>query len=108
MERDKKMGILGEISIGGHVYKIVVQELKHEDPKKTLYGRHSVDDNIIYISDSIVTSRKEETLIHEVLHAIFYNTGLDHNEHQIEAISNGLFQLGIGEYLWDLTASQNK
>jgi hypothetical protein len=49
----------------------------------------------------------EETLIHEVLHAIFYNTGLEHDEKQIEAISNGLFQLGIGDYLWKKSEKQS-
>jgi len=34
------------------------------------------------------------------LHAIHYNTGLEHDERTIEAISNGLFQLGVGDYLW--------
>ena len=57
-------------------------------------------DNIILINEGIEKTRKLETLIHEILHAICYNTGLEHDERQIEALSNGLFQLGIGEYLW--------
>ena len=89
-----------KINIGGHEYEILVTELKHENPRKELYGRHEVKENIIYINDEIAASRMQETLIHEVLHAIFYNTGLEHDERKIEAISNGLFQLGIGDYLW--------
>jgi len=89
-----------ELNIGGHLYKIVELPLEHEDNDKELYGRHLVKDNIILINESIEKSRKLETLIHEILHAICYNTGLEHDERQIEALSNGLFQLGIGEYLW--------
>ena len=89
-----------ELNIGGHDYKIIELPLKHEDGSKELYGRHLVKENVILINKDIAESRKKETLIHEVLHAIFYNTGLEHDERQIEAISNGLFQLGVGDYLW--------
>ena len=86
--------------IGEHPYEILTSKLEHEDRNKELYGRHLVKENVILINEDIAPSRIKETLIHEVLHAIFYNTGLEHNERQIEAISNGLFQLGVGEYLW--------
>tara|TARA_R100000458_G_C8021962_1_gene81296 strand:- start:59 stop:358 length:300 start_codon:yes stop_codon:yes gene_type:complete len=92
----KKMSL----NLGGHQYKILVQELEAIEASKVLYGQHLVEHNIILINENIDQSRKEETLIHEVLHAIHYNTGLEHSERTIEAISNGLFQLGIGEYLW--------
>ena len=32
-------------------------ELKHENPRKELYGRHEVKDNIIYINDEIAASK---------------------------------------------------
>jgi|TARA_R110002050_G_scaffold81421_3_gene174083 Zn-dependent peptidase ImmA (M78 family) len=102
MGKNKSM----KLDIGGHVYKIVVLPLEHEDSDKELYGRHLVKENIILINEGIEQSRKLETLIHEVLHAICYNTGLEHNERQIEALSNGLFQLGIGEYLWKTSKKQ--
>lgn len=99
--------MIRKLKIGGHPYEILVSDLKHEDPTKELYGRHEVRENIIYINDTIAPSRMEETLIHEVLHAIFYNTGLEHDEKQIEAISNGLYQLGIGDYLWKKSEKQS-
>jgi hypothetical protein len=89
-----------KLNIGGHPYEILTSKLEHEDRNKELYGRHLVKENVILINEDIAPSRIEETLIHEVLHAIFYNTGLEHNERQIEAISNGLYQLGVGDYLW--------
>ena len=96
-----------KLNIGVHLYKIAELPLKHEDDTKELYGRHLVKENIILINSDIETSRKYETLIHEVLHAIHYNTGLDHDERQIDAISNGLFQLGVGEYLWKTSKKQS-
>ena len=89
-----------ELNIGGHNYNIMVTPLEHEDSSKELYGRHLVKNNIILINEEIEDSRQKETLMHEVLHAVYYNTGLEHNEREIEAISNGLFQLGVADFLW--------
>ena len=94
MKKDMKL------NIGGHTYTILECELNHEESDKELYGRHLVKDNLILINESIQESRQYETLMHEILHAIFYNYGLDHDESRIDAISNGLFQLGMGDYLW--------
>tara|TARA_R110000868_G_scaffold65399_9_gene195723 strand:+ start:1873 stop:2193 length:321 start_codon:yes stop_codon:yes gene_type:complete len=88
------------IVIGGHEYKVIFTDLQHEDSTKELYGRHEVKDNIIYINKNIHESRQKETLIHEILHALHFNFGLQHNESYIDALSNGLFQLGLGDYLW--------
>lgn len=96
-----------EINIGGHDYKIIELPLQHEDESKELYGRHMVKENIILINEDIHKSRKEETLIHEILHAIFFNYGLNHDERVIDAISNGLFQLGVGEFLWKTSKKQS-
>jgi Zn-dependent peptidase ImmA (M78 family) len=89
-----------QIDIGGHIYTVVPTELTHEDSTRELYGRHEVKENVIYINKNIHESRQQETLIHEILHAIYFNCGLKHDEQYIDAISNGLFQLGIGEYIW--------
>ena len=89
-----------ELNIGGHDYKIIELPLKHDDDDKELYGRHMVKENIIMINEDIHDSRKKETLLHEILHAVFYNYGLQHKEGLIDAISNGMFQLGVGGYLW--------
>tara|TARA_B100000029_G_scaffold206875_1_gene204627 strand:+ start:522 stop:830 length:309 start_codon:yes stop_codon:yes gene_type:complete len=94
--KNKSMGM----NIGGHNYIIILEELCAGEQDKVLYGRHLVEDNIILINSKIEKSRQQETLIHEILHSIHYNCGLEHDERTIEAISNGLFQLGIGDYLW--------
>jgi len=97
------MGVLMkkmQLNVGGHNYTIMITPLEHEDDDKELYGRHLVKNNIILINEEIDDSRQKETLVHEVLHAICYNTGLEHSERMIEALSNGLFQLGVADYLW--------
>lgn len=97
---DKKKKKEMKLNIGGHHYNVLVLPLEHEDQSKELYGRHLVKENLILINEDIHESRKKETLMHEILHALFYNYGLNHDEGQIDAISNGLFQLGVADYLW--------
>ena len=92
--------MIRKINIGGHEYEILVTELKHENPRKELYGRHLVRNSEILINSKINKERQVETLIHEVIHAILVNAGHEHDEGIIDALSNGLFQLGVGGYLW--------
>ena len=84
--------------IGGHNYSIVIQPLVHKERGKVLYGRHSVRDNTILINEEVAHSRQVETL-----NAIYFNCGLEHDETVIDALSNGLYQLGVGDYLWKQT-----
>lgn len=91
---------VGKIEIGGHSYEVIELELVHEQDNKELYGRHEVKTNTILLNNTIHPDRKKETFIHEVLHAILLNGGHEHPEHIIDCISNGLFQLGVGEHLW--------
>ena len=92
---------LGKLEIGGHIYEVSEENLVSPDASRELYGRHEVKENVIYINKDIHESRQQETLIHEIIHAIYFNCGLKHDEQYIDAISNGLFQLGIGEYIWE-------
>tara|TARA_R100000234_G_scaffold33593_1_gene19747 strand:- start:344 stop:637 length:294 start_codon:yes stop_codon:yes gene_type:complete len=89
-----------KLNIGGHNYNIECLDLQHEDSSKELYGRHLVRNSEILINNKINKERQEETLIHEIIHAILVNAGHEHDEGIIDALSNGLFQLGVGDYLW--------
>ena len=89
-----------KLNIGGHHYTVLCEDLRHEDDSKELYGRHLVRHSEILINSQIDETRQQETLIHEILHAILINAGHEHNEGMIDAISNGLHQLGVGDYLW--------
>jgi len=91
---------IGYLDIGGHNYEITEEELVSPKADRELYGRHEVITSKIRINKNISISRKKETLIHEVLHAVLMNGGHEHPEDIIDCISNGFFQLGVGDYLW--------
>lgn len=91
---------IGNIVLGGHKYQVLSKELISEDPSKDLYGRHEITQNLILINEVLNSDRAKETLIHEILHGILVNAGQEHPENIIDALSNGLFQLGVGDMLW--------
>jgi len=88
------------LNIGGHKYAInEVKALEHEG--KSLLGLHDARVCAIDLDEGLTHTRKMETLLHEVIHVILTNSGGNHDEGQIDAIANGLLQLGVGKYLWD-------
>ena len=97
------MGIKGEkmeLMIGGHKYAVVEMKNQTQDGKDLL-GLHDAKTCTISLDGDMAETRKHETLLHEVLHVILTNAGFqNHEEHLIDAMSNGLLQVGVGEFIW--------
>tara|TARA_R110000823_G_scaffold281739_4_gene399981 strand:- start:5433 stop:5720 length:288 start_codon:yes stop_codon:yes gene_type:complete len=89
-----------KFNIGGHTYKVNETTLEPTEDGKSLLGMHDVKTNTILVDKDMTHSRKVETFMHEIIHVIFSNTGCEHNEKSIDALSNGLLQLGVADYLW--------
>ncbi len=91
------------MKICGHDYKIdFVPNYRGRDGK--LYSGEIVySDRYIGIDSTMKKSVIEETLLHEIIHGIMWhsNKKTDHNEQAIQAIANGLYQLGVGKFLWE-------
>jgi len=89
------------MKICGHNYKIVfVPHFKGADGTEYC-GEIRYVERFIGIDSAMKKDVIEESLIHEILHGIIYhsNQRTNHNEQAIQAISNGLYQLGVGKYL---------
>jgi|TARA_R100000008_G_C3561121_1_gene156234 hypothetical protein len=96
-----KQGVMmSKFEIGGHTYKVNEVTLEKNDEGKSLLGMHDVKTNTILVDEGMTHSRKVETFMHEVIHVIYANTGCDHDERAIDALSNGLLQLGVADFLW--------
>jgi len=92
--------MMSKFEIGGHTYKINETTLEKNEEGKSLLGMHDVKTNTILVDKEMTHSRKVETFMHEVIHVIYANTGCDHDERAIDALSNGLLQLGVADFLW--------
>jgi Zn-dependent peptidase ImmA (M78 family) len=90
-----------KLDIGGHKYSVKFMDgEKAGEGNKYLFGMNNPRTNEIYLDEKLVTSRRNETFLHEIIHVILVNTGCDHDEGLIESLANGFHQLGVGEYLW--------
>lgn len=102
------MNLIGKITIGGHNYQVLEGDLVVPNENRVLYGRHEVINNEILLNIDVCPSRKKETYLHEIIHAILLNGGHEHPESIIDCISNGLHQLGVSDYLWHKTQKNGK
>lgn len=73
-----------ELKIGAHTYEIVVMDGFSDDGAITEGGR-----NIIFLNGSLNETVLEETLFHEIIHAL--NNGL--KESDVEWIAQALYQV---------------
>lgn len=82
----------GTIKISGIDYSV---DGFDTDVDRNLMGRLSYDTAQIYIRNDLPIDKKMETLLHEVLHAVYMNSGLqpgDEEEKVVTALSSGLYQ----------------
>ena len=57
------------------------------------WGMYKAGEQEILIQSSLSEERKEETLLHEILHAVSYELGLNLSEHQVECLASGLYSV---------------
>ena len=88
-----------EIKICGHYFKVrFVDNLLSEEGGHA-WGRIHIGRELIEVELDCSDTKREETITHEVLHAVDSSLGLGLNEGQICSLANALFQLGLGEKL---------
>ena len=63
--------MLKEIRVGGIDYDVSVKDLSHHDsPELIRLGNHNEVDMKIEISDRLPRQKRNQTFIHEMLHAV--------------------------------------
>lgn len=87
-----------KINIGGFDY--TVEENNDIAEQGSLFGSTHHNSQKIFIKPNTTKQQKTATLIHEVMHVIWFNTGLrsrdnirEHEEEIIDALSNGIYQV---------------
>ena len=84
-----------QIKVAGHVYKIQLMN-KAWANDASRWGQCDCDEMIIRLAKGMRGSRRAETLLHEVLHAVYnvYNVGSARTEEDIVTLlSTGLHQV---------------
>ena len=69
-----------EIKVGGIKYKVELVDYIDVAGERNFQGMCHFDQAKIEILSSLSDQRKEQTLIHELTHAIFYEAGYDEQD----------------------------
>ena len=80
------------VNIAGIMYSVDPFET---DVDRNLMGRLAYDTAQIYVRKDLPLDKKMETLLHEVIHAVYMNAGLqpgDDEEKVVTALSSGIYQ----------------
>lgn len=81
-----------EVKIGGVIYTVEEKDTVDSNPMN--YGVCVYHDCHIEIKKDLSVERKEQTLIHEILHAIFFEAGLmEHEEDVVNRVGAILYQV---------------
>ena len=83
------------LKIGWRNYTINQSEHKAGNNGGDLYGQIEYEKRQIYLYDKIDADEKSVTVLHEVLHGIFYNMGnaLREDENFVTALAENLYQV---------------
>ncbi|MFL1672165.1 ImmA/IrrE family metallo-endopeptidase [Paenibacillus dendritiformis] len=80
------------IKVAGTNYEIVREKLLAAG--SGVYGEANFVTQQIRIDSDLTPERASQTLIHELLHAVFYESGYkDHDEEMVVRLSNVLYQV---------------
>ena len=84
------MKIPNKLNICGFEYTIEIREIDDSD----LWGQHNLNKCRIIIANDVVSKqKKEQTFLHEILHAIDAAVGTGLKEEQVIALSRALYQV---------------
>lgn len=85
-----------KVKIGWREYNIIQDEHRTSDDGGDLYGQIEYEKNQIYLYDKQGEENKIVTLLHEIIHGIFYMSGQTEwrtNEDLINCLSENLYQV---------------
>ncbi len=91
-----------KLKIGGHSY-----EVQFVEGLGISLGILTKTEDTIKISEELSVSQQESTLLHEILHAVADNFGLDLPEQTISILEGGLYQVLKDNYDLDLLNIKN-
>lgn len=81
-----------EVKIGATKYKVANLKVIDSAAQGVVMGEVDYPKCLITLLGPLNRARKEETLIHEVLHAIFFEAGyLEHNEEMVDRLTPFLY-----------------
>ncbi len=86
--------MIKQIKVGGVVYPVVEKENIIIDGDADFLGSCDYKDHIIELRSDTGQARKEQTLVHELVHAMLFESGYgDHDEELVKRLGKMLHQV---------------
>ncbi|MFN0604407.1 ImmA/IrrE family metallo-endopeptidase [Facklamia hominis] len=87
--------MLEKVKVGGIDYQVVLKDLdtRSDDQTGQQLGWCVVGDNLIEINSKAHETRQDQTLIHELTHAMFFEAGIEDDEDLVNRLGLILYQL---------------
>ncbi|HFI0463812.1 TPA: hypothetical protein ACGO1T_001028 [Streptococcus suis] len=87
--------MLKSVKVGGIEYEIVLKDLstRYDDENGKTLGFCLVPENTIEIDDTIAKDRQNQTFVHELMHAIFLESGTEDDEALVNRLALVLYQV---------------
>ena len=77
------------VVVNGIEYRIATVNEIDNDP--LVNGTIYYDKQLIHIKSSLATQRKKQVLVHEFMHPLFYESGIEDTEEAVDILSRVLF-----------------
>jgi len=87
--------MLKKVKIGAHIYEVIYRDDMDDEDMGVCRPRKLK----LFVDDTVAQSQKEETFFHEVMHAIFNQTGLDKpledekEEQMVQILGHAIYQV---------------
>lgn len=69
--------LVEKVKVGGITYEIKRKESVEVNQDKNYYGVCNFKDAVIEVSTTVNQQRQEQTLLHELMHAVFHEAGIE-------------------------------
>lgn len=93
--------MLDKIKVAGIDYDVVLKDLSTRNDDEIQLGFCIYSENKIEINDQVHVERQKQTLIHEMMHAIFQEAGIEDDEDIVNRLGLVLYQvLKDNDFSW--------
>lgn len=95
-----------KVKVGGIYYGVeMVEDLQGKDG---CWGETEYKHPTIKLDDRLNKERLHQTFIHELVHAIFFESGAEQDEHSIDIVSKVLYQVLVDNDLSFITGQETE
>lgn len=90
------MAIPDKVKLGWRIYSVIFGRRSDTPEGNTIWGEIDYERNTIFLNEDGKSGNQQSTLLHEIIHWIFYNSGQSkfrQDENLVECLTNHLMMI---------------